>query len=272
MKFKLWFENQWQKFQRQRLLPYMHEPERPFGRHATTFLGKDTEDFDLKDSQYEPGLLYHVTTNLKGVKIDSRLKSRAELGGQGIGLGGGPSNMAPNMVSLTYNYGKALEIYEGLKIVADIVSNRISASTIYDYVISHHDSRFDTENKISNTDRALIYFGVPKKIILDGDEEKIKIVLNTKIVNAEQKYELLQDLEKAVLEDNPSNDNSDYIQFDPVVGFTAPFESIKGLNANNIAIIQVAIRKDAEVNHYVQEAEIRVNPKDLVILRYFRPK
>jgi hypothetical protein len=274
MKFKLWFEaDEWQKFQRQKLLPFMNEPERPFARNATTFLGKDTEDYGLKDSQYEPGKLYHVTTNLSAVKIDSRLKSRAELGGKGIGLGGGPSNMSPRTVSLTYNYGKALEIYEGLKFVANIISGKMPASAIYDYVTSNNDNQFDDMGEqLSNVDRVLLDYGVPKEVVLSGDEQNIKAILDKELDTPKWRYHFLQELETAVLDDNPTEDNSDSVEFNPVVGFTAPFEQISGLVPQNIAIIQVVLRKDAETSHYVQEAELRVDPKDLAIVRYLQPK
>jgi len=146
----------------------------------------------------------------------------------------------------------------------------IPASQIYSYVSGSTDNNYNDE-RLSNVDRVLIGHGVSKKTVLSGDEEKIKSILDKKVINPEIKYEFLQELEKAVLEDNPPIDNAEEMQFDPVVGFTAPFENMKTLDPRNIAIIQVLIRKNSQTNHYSQEAEIRADPKDLVILRFLQP-
>lgn len=273
MKFKMWIEaeQQWQRFGHQKSFPFMREPDNPFMRKASPFLGNDVEDMGLDDSQYNPENMYHVTTNLPAVKASGLLKSRSQLGGQGIGLGGGPSNMAPNMISLTYNYGKAKEIYDGLQFVADVVSGRMPASSIYDYVMSHHDDRYDDmDGQLSNSDRVIAQY-VPKRFILDGDEAQIKAYLDRKILTPEDRYAFLQELETAVIEDNPIPDYSDTMEFDRTIGFTAPFEKIMGLRRENVAIIQVVVRRDADTSHYSQEAELRVLPQDVAIVRYLQP-
>lgn len=271
MNFRLWIEAEWQKLQHQRQLPFTRD-ERPLRQYAKGFLGRDYDDFDLGNSQYEPEKMYHVTTNLRGVKISQGLKSRAELGNSSVGLGGGPTNMAPNAVSLTYNYGRAVEIYNGLKFVSQIVKNQTPASKIYDYITSKNDFRDDyDEEDMTNIDDLLMKYGASKEMILDGETDKIKLILDKKIRTAKAKYNFLQELETAFIEDNPPNDNSEHMQFDQVIGFTAPFEKVKGLDPNNIAILQVLVRKGSNLSHYSQEAELRASSKDLVVVRYFQP-
>lgn len=269
LQFRLWLENEWKKFPHQKLLPFAQDHENPLYQYAKPFLGSDYEDFGLEDSQYEPQKLYHVTTNLNGVKAKLALKSRQELGNKTIGLRGGPSNMAPNMVSLTYNYSRALEIYEGLKFVTQIAENKILASEIYSYASSDNYDYYDDET-LSNVDEVLVSFGVPKKVILSGDTNALDTILNRKITTPKQKYEFLQELENARIDDDKV-DYSDTVEFQQVIGFTAPFESIKNLKLDQIAIVQVLLRKHANTEHYWQEAEIRVSSQDIAIIRYIQP-
>lgn len=273
MNFKFWIEadEKWQRFGHQKTFPFLREPENPFFKNAEFFLGKDIEDFGLKHSQYAPEKMYHVTTNLPAIKSSNELKSRSQLKTQEIGLGGGPSNMAPNMVSLTYSYQKAKEIYDGLVFVSNIVNGNVLASDIYDYAASQNDHHnYLDEDQLSNFEQVLINY-VPEKIVIDGDETKIKIYLNNKIKTPKEKYNFLQELESAIVEDNPIPDYSDNMEFDKVVDFTAPFDKIKFLKKENIAIIQVVVRKNANTHHYSQEAELRVLPQDIAILKYFQP-
>lgn len=272
MNFRLFIEAEWQKMQRQRLLPFAQNHDNPLRQYAKDFIGRDYEDLDLGNSQYEPEKMYHVTTNLRGVKISQGLKSRLELGNSSVGLGGGPTNMAPNAVSLTYNYGRAVEIYNGLKFVSKIVRNQISASEIYHHIADNgnFNDLYD-EDDLTNLDELLVQYGVPKKMIFDGEVEQINSVLDKKIKTPKAKYDFLQRLEKAFLQDNPPEDNAEHMQFDQVIGFTAPFEKIQSLDPANIAILQVLVRKGANLSHYAQEAELRANSKDLVVVRFIQP-
>lgn len=265
MNFKLWLE-EWTKFDRQRYLPFMRGE--PLYQYAKPFIKDDIKDFGLEDSAYTPDKLFHVTTNLSAIKASGILKSRSQLGNTTFGLGGGPNNMSPRAISLTYNYGRALEIYESFRFVADIVSNKTTAYEIYVYASSANNINYD-DDELSNTDEVLNQY-VPKKYIVNGDDEKIKLILNKKITTPREKYEFLQELESAVIADNKT-DYSDYAEFEPVIGFTTDFHYVQNLKRHNIAIIQVAIRKDASVEHYQPEAEIRVDPADVVIVRYLQP-
>lgn len=261
MEFKLWLMENWERFGHQKTFSFLREPENPFQKDASSLLSKDDQE-TMEESGYKPDKLYHVTTNLPAIKRDMMLKSREESGS--IGLGGGPSNMSPTLVSLTYNYSRALEIYEGFKFVCNIISGQFLASDIYDYMSGMDDNHFNgDEEELSKFEEVLNDYGVPEEVLVDGDEEKIKVILNKNISTPKERYEFFQSLENSILDEN------DIVQ--KVIGFTAPFNSIKSLKLQNIAIIQVAIRKNADIEHYGTEAEIRVSSKDLAIIRYMKP-
>lgn len=271
MRFKTWLENNWQRFGHQKYFPWMRDYDRPFQRKASSLLGKDVEDYGLDDSQYDVTNLYHVTRSLSAVKTSGKLLSRAQLGYKVMGLGGGNSNMSPNTVSLTYSLAKAKEIYDAFQLVAKIVANQVPASQIYDYVNSFSNWQGWDEEELGAVDELLVQCGVPEESIRDGNEEEIRNTLDKTILTAQDRYEFLRDMEKAVIDDNPQSDSADYVEFDPVVGFTADFSQMKDLKTKDIAIIQCVVRKDAKIEHYVQEAEIRVPPEYLAIVRFMQP-
>ena len=273
--FKSWLEAsqpQWDKFVHQRTFPFMHNHENPLNQYAKDFLGNDYRDLDMENAAYAPGKLYHVTTNLSGVRSSGMLKSRAELGGTSFGLGGGPTNMAPTAVSLTYSYDRAVQIYDDFKFVSMVVANRIPASEIHSRVSMARDSDYrDIDEEMDNFETVLINYGVTKEMIVDDDTNGISAALDKNITSPKAKYKFMQQLEAAVTKDEADYDHENGVKFDTVTGFTTPFEKMRSLKPENIAIIQVLLRKDATVEHYSQEAEIRANSKDLVVSRFIKP-
>lgn len=266
-----WFEmfkiaaKEWEKFpERQRTFPFMHDHENPLQRSVSDGVEEEGEE------QYESKGLYHVTTNLAGVMSSMRLKSRKQLG-QVSGLGGGDRDEASNKISMTYNYQKAIDLYHEFHYVSAIIQNRFSASQIFHRMMAFSvDDNFDYETIIPPMYQVAVDFGVPKKVIIkDTNGSKIDAILNKKVVTPEQKYELFRSLESAAITENHSEWDAN---ISPVAGFTVDFSSMKNIVPQQIAIIQCAIRKDARIEHVYNELEIRVLPRDVVIVRYMQPK
>jgi hypothetical protein len=262
MKFKIWLEAQWRGIGRQKQFAFMNQPENPWQRH---FNPDKTEKIDEYDSRY----LYHVTTQLNKVLADQRLKSRKELGGFS-GLGGGPNYEAPNKISLTYNFDRASSIYHEFHFVLDIVAGKIKASQIFDrFNYINDDYYYNDSEELTSVDNVIADY-VPKKYILDGETNKIHAILDGKIKTPKQKYEFFQELEKAVVEHEKSKE---YENFEPwsVMGFTSSFEQMQKIDPNQLAILQVVIRKNANIEHIPGELEIRVFSKDVTIIKYLKP-
>jgi hypothetical protein len=253
----------WEKFppNRQREFPFMHEPG--YERKAKPFLGEEapTEyDFDYN--------LYHVTTNLQGVVGSGRLKSRLELGGV-VGLGGGLVNEAPHLISVTYSYGKAAQIYDDLKFVCEIVSGKVQAHTIF--------NSFDFDEMESGFLESVMLEWINRKIIkkyLNGEmsEQEFELLLDREITDSERIYSFWKDLEEAKIESmlEVFENSADIIDLG-VTGFTGSFEDMKKINPSQIAILQIIARKNSQPEHIPTELELRFRPADLRVVKYLKP-
>jgi len=264
--FKTWLESQkdWNKFIHQRELSFMKQPENPLHQYAPI-----PED---EYYSYKPEKLYHVTTNLHAIKIDLALKARSQLSkSQNIGLGGGARNESPRTISLTYNYHRALEIYNAILYVINICQGKIKASEVYEYLNNAADLDFP-EDELTHFENKLTYY-VPTKYVKNGDVNKIKQILDKKIKTPKNIYDFFTELEKAVIEDQHANyaDFSEDIITYNVIGFTATYENMVKINPQNVAIIQCLIRKNSKIEHIPQEVEIRVAPENITILKYIQP-
>lgn len=274
MNFLLWMEAQddWKGMVRQKELSFMHQPNNPLYRNAQSV---EPELKDYKDTGYEPGKLYHVTTNLSNIKQDQALKSRRQLGGSArtSGLGGGVRNEASGMVSLTYNYERAKEIYDAIMYVVSICQGRVKASQIYDRL---HDAAggydYGEEEELTSVEEFLSDF-VPEQLIRDGEVDQIRVILDKKIRTPKGVYDFFQGMESAVVEDQDKNhgDWSEDILTYNVIGFTGDFMNMKRIQPKDVAILQCLVRKNAHVEHEPREVELRISPEDIVILRYMQP-
>lgn len=253
-------QTQWNSFPyRQRELPFQSQPENPYQRK---FVPDDTPD------EYDKHNLYHVTTNLPAVVRDMQLKSRAELGGNHVGLGGGIENEAPNKISLTYNWEKAKSIYNDILYVSKIINGNVLASDIYNR-LSAYNSNSDFES-LNHFDEVLMDLGVPKKVLFEA-EDQIPLILNKRVKTPHQRYEMFQALERALIEDSKLDQSDDTVWTTPTTGFTMGFMSMKALNPANVAIIQVVVRKNANIEHVNDEMEVRVSSSDVSIVRWMQP-
>jgi len=239
------------------------ESEPIYQRKATPFLKEEAPtEYDMDFN------FYHVTTNLSGVISSGRLKSRMELGGV-VGLGGGAANEAPNLISVTYSYGKASQIYSDLKFVCEIVSGKTKAHQIF--------NSFDFDEMEEGFLKGVLLNWIDKREVkkyLNGNTSQgdFESLLNKKINNPESVYSFWKDLENAKIESmlEVFDNSSDFIDLG-VTGFTGSFEDMRKINPSQIAILQLVARKNSNPYHIPTELELRFHPEDLRVIRYLRP-
>lgn len=261
MKFRQWLENNWQNFPRQRLFSWMHEP----GYNRKPDIGKEETHED-----YLPQNIYHVTSNLAKVIASGRLKSRSELGVSG--LGGGPKNESPRTISATYDYNRALSIYHEFKYVLSIVRGAVKPSQIWSsFESNNHQHEFfngdDGYDDMQEGGQAvwdlLLQYGVSQQTLESGDDPGPE--LDTHVKHPKDIYEFYQECENVFLDMGQDHDQASPMN---VIGFTADYATMKRIDPNQLAILQLAIKKGANFEHVANELEIRVAPEDVAIVRY----
>ena len=268
--FRSWMETQegppqpaWKSFQTGQQRQFGFAREGPWKRKPDPWV----PDYE-RPSNYEEQKrnVYHVTTNLAGVQKTFGLRSRAQLGGNTAGLGGGWKNESPNMVSTTYSYDKALAIYQALQFMCSVVRNEVSAGQVYDRVMGGFDY-YDIEGN-EKLNRILADY-VPDDELEEADDETIKHYLDQHLQTPQQKYDLYIALEDALGTEN-DNDGGEYYAPNRV-GFTANFQAMARLQHKQIAILQLAVRQGAKSEHKIEEEEIRFHHEDLRVVRYLQP-
>jgi len=254
-----WYKlSQWQKMRRQREFPFAHEPG--YFRKGKPWI--DPEYVEYEAEQYNDQLnLYHVTTDLPGVISAGKLLSRKELGYKNIGLGGGIKNEAASMVSATYNYSKALQIYETLKHTIDIAHGKVKASDIFNsfWGQTPHDEALD---EVLND---FLPDGAIQEIDTTGNSDAI---IDQHIKGPKNIYNFFQKLEQKILWEELQQDDTYNIS---QAGATADFDSVMKINPANIAILQLVAKKDAQPEHIPIEQELRFLSQDLKVVRYLQP-
>ena len=199
---------------------------------------------------------FHVTTNLPSVLHWGALKSRRQLGDV-PGLGGGAADEASNKVSLTYNFGKAQRIYDGLIFASNVIHNRVKASEIFDWMLREH----GYDEIPPDAYMALEKYKVPKAILLDEDHVGLETALDARIKGGKRKYEFLTDIEDAMRDAGRNSENPELLQ--NIVGFTSDPATFAAINPANIAILKMQVRKGAPFEHVSNELELRFSPDDV---------
>ena len=223
---------------------------------------RDIQDTGATDYDDDfAGGFYHVTTNLEGVMKWGALKSRKQLGGT-EGLGGGMKNEAPGKISLTYNLNKAWQLYDTIKFAISAAQNQVSASHIYDYLMSQYGLPEINLYPQSNAMRIMSKY-LPKRILEDESMEGLEATLDRKIKNGKQKYEFLQEFDDALGRDESEIETGGEYMTPNRVGFTAPYETFSKINPNNVAILQLEVRRNAVPEHVQAELELRFDPDDV---------
>lgn len=249
----------WRSFQKGLQREFGFQREGPWVRKPDPWV---PEEMRYENWEEETRNVYHVTTNLAGVRKTMGLKSRAELGQGTTGLGGGYKNEAAHMISTTYSYQKAREIYDSLHYMCSIIRNEVSASQILGDIGERVYDYWDDQEI-----RGVLLNYVSKKDLRKEDFD-IDAVLDSQITTPEEKYDFYIALEDAVMR-SESEGEQDYPS--QRVGFTTDFGTMQNIQCDQIAILQLAVRKDAESEYIPQEQEIRFNPEDLRVVRYIQP-
>jgi hypothetical protein len=262
MNFRNFVESEWSSLRPpQREFPFMHEPG--YYRKAAPFLDKDMFNRD-EEAEFENWNLYHVTTNLSAVRASGRLKSRAELGQHNWGLGKSRYDN-PRMVSTTHDINRARQIYDQMKLVTELARGLVPAHIVWDMTTDALYEPWD-HPEIKNVLKSYL----PRQIYKSMAEGEIEEVEMDKYIKTGAAiYAFMQSLESAVAEiEEDSNRDTNELS---IMGFAANFEDIKQIDPKQIAIIQVAARKDAQSEQNPQEREIKFFPQDLKIIRYWKP-
>lgn len=197
---------------------------------------------DYIDDSDETGM-WHVTT-AKDKVLAEGLKSRRQTGLKG--LGGGVGDQSPDKVSVTFSYAQASAIAERLETAALCATNQISLSDVIDQFSVSDDSPYFVAQSLQ----------APSQTWEDWDAFD-------EWVNQEyagQAYRLLQDL------DDNARDTETEWQYGQRVGLTSEESEMAKINPDQIAILDVAIRLNADVEHIADEAEIRVHPEDVWVI------
>lgn len=273
--FKTWLETDeqnpqnpqkpgWKSFQIGQQREFGFQREGPWVRKPDPWVPEDERPDNWNEQKLN---VYHVTTNLLGIKQTFGLKSRKQLGGQTYGLGGGWKNEASDKISTTYNYDKANSIYQAMQYMCSIVNNEVSASSILNLIMDNLGvyEDFDDIPQL----KVVLANWVPRRYLQDAYADQLDAQLDARIVTPEQKYDFYIAVEDAI---GTIDDNGDDSYYPPNrVGFTSSFENMVNIKHNQIAIIQLAVRKDAQGEHVAQEEEIRFSPDDLRVVRYLQP-
>jgi hypothetical protein len=253
----------WRSFQPGQQREFGFQREGPWVRKPDPWV---PEEMRFENWEEERRNVYHVTTNLAGVKQTAGLRSRAQLGQGGTtGLGGGYKNEAGHLVSTTYSYQKAREIYDGLQYMCSIIRNEVPASQIMGGLLggTFFDDLEDREI------RNVLLKYISKKELRDENFD-IDAALDSRITTPEAKYDFYIALEDAVMQaESESHAPRDYPS--QRVGFTTDFGTMRNIKCDQIAILQLAVRKDAESEYVHEEQELRFDPDDLRVVRYYQP-
>jgi hypothetical protein len=250
----------WKSFQKglQRELPFQREG--PWVRKPDSWVPEESR---FENWEEEKKNVYHVTTNLAGVKQTMGLKSRSELGRGTTGLGGGYKNEAPHLILTTYSYQKAHEIYDGLQYMCSIIRNEVSASQIMEGLIGGTYFDYLEDREIWDVLRKYI-----SKKNLKNEDFDVDAALDSIITTPEDKYDFYIALEDAMMRAESGGGGEYPTQR---VGFTVDFDTMKNIKCDQLAILQLAVRKDAESEYVHEEQELRFRPEDLRVIRYFQP-
>lgn len=209
---------------------------------------------------------YHVTSNLPGVLQSGELKSRSQLDNP-IGLGGGGANVAPNKVSVTHSYQKAVDLAEAMRFAASVAHGQAKPSVIlWDFMQAHAAADDIDEYAAPNLYRALLGYGVPGNLIGMEPDDGLEEWLDANIQGGQAQYEFMQAVDEALLMDaeqlqEGGSEPGSY------AGFTMPYEVFSQIDPANIGIVEVMVRRDAKSEHVPGEMELRFDPQDVMLLQ-----
>jgi hypothetical protein len=247
-------QERWRRFPRQREFTWAREG--PWTRKPDAHVPEAERPETYAYSRLN---LYHVTTNLAGVRASQALRSRTQLGPV-PGLGGGYRDVAAGAISTAYSYEKARDIYDALQYICELVRGKFTATHVLDDLLARFgDYDLDDPDLV-----AVLQRFVPRQVI---PTSRFEDVLNARVRSPEQLYDFYVAVEDA-LHLGRSYD-TDFIT--PRVGFTQPYAVMKSIRCEQIAILQLAVRRGAQGEHVAEEQEVRFRPEDVRVVRYLQP-
>jgi hypothetical protein len=239
-------------------------------------------EYVMSHEEDDLGGLYHTTTNIDRVMREG-LRSRSGTGQSG--LGGGVLDEAPNMISVTYDDKKAYAIYEDLMRMVDLVVGNVRLGDIFISFMNIIDDKFDDwwfnvmddEETKERAEEIAIAFGTTLNQYGISDLEFMQALKNQNYIVIVEKlnsinvvpseaYRFYQEMEDIIVGFEGLYGNPDFLLPTLVTGFTSNFKKMQNLRAENIGIVQVAIRVGAEISVVPRELEIRVFPSDVVVI------
>lgn len=264
---------------RQYMLPLEYgDPQ--YSGDALNFIPED--EIDPQGDEYG---IYHVTTDLPSL-LEGGLLSRNQLekkfpGGR-QGMGGRITGQSDSQVSTTYSYERARNIYETLQTLASILTGKMSLADALknQYFIAEEALQID-DMAINNFIKHMIgeidaelpegvdIRPIQKKLLNDDMSafEDLEAVMTRNNVNTpEIVYNLLRELETTI-----ANIHSDIYEYSdepqplPIAGLAAPYEAIKNLTPEKVALLELKAREGAPSSHWPQEEELNFFPWDLYI-------
>jgi hypothetical protein len=178
-------------------------------------------------------------------------------------VGGGWKNEASGKVSLTHNWGKAVQIYEGLRYAAEVAHGQVPPSRILADMMDSMgipDDAYGMHGAI----RDFLGAHVPKSVMRDEYLEGLDEALDASpgLASPEARYGFMIGAEDAGLAWEQEGEQ-EYPS--ARVGFTAPFEAFSRVDPANVAILRMKVRKGAPREEVPQEMELRYAPDDVQI-------
>lgn len=232
-------------------------------------------DPEWVDFQDDLGL-FHVTTRIVAVKESGALRSRKQLQETSdaviVGLGGGLHDEAPELVSVTTSLERAVWLRDAIEFAAETarglhsrfeVAEAVLAWTGFDDAASEYDYTSDDVADFAaiigldmSPDDA--YETSVMSYLLDHRDE---LPFGTPREN----YELIYEMEARyqILLPNWVVDEGTAT---PTVGFTAPWQSFRHTDPEEVSIVQLAVRLGAPEWMVSHEWELRFDPDDLLIV------
>jgi len=244
---------------------------------------------DYGDEPWMHTGLWHVTTAARAVTRDGRLKSRAELRAAGIrapGLGGGPRDVAPDLVSATTQPENAQLIYRALLTAALAAANRLPAwrvaaealafsnfDALYDehvYVMeAYGDEADETDREVQrqlHDLRTLLCLPPPTHVGELPTQREVRAAaacLERRHGTGEAKYRLIDQIEDfgQYLSQTMAGEH-----LRAPVGFTAPWRVWAQTDPRSIRVLRLAGRVGAWTEAEPSEQELRFRPQDLRVV------
>jgi len=223
--------------------------------------------------------IYHVTSNLPAVLATGRVLSRLQLRMLGVeagGLGGGAEDEDADTISTGVTFSGALRIAQGMRVMSSALRGRLSPREALKAMEAVNAPSLHLISRLFQAaqDRweAQEDAGIASDPAFARYEERIEDAM-AGVLSARKGpdlYEALQLWESSLFDTIANLERLYYLEPEDYfcnapVGFLEPPAVFAAVKPENVGILQMAARKDAEVIEVVSECELRFRPSDLLI-------